>query len=120
VIVVEPPAQIATSEPALIGAFPLTVTVTRSLETHPSKEVPVTVYVVVVPFTKFTLGPVVALKNVAGDQVYVLAPDAVIATVPPVQTETSLATTGGKGLIVTVPEPAKLTQPVAVFVIITL
>ncbi len=46
-MVVELPAHICTSGPALIGAFADIVTVTASDAEHPS-EVPVTVYIVLI------------------------------------------------------------------------
>ena len=67
--VVDPPAHNVTSVPALIGALLRTETVTRSVEVHPTVEVPVTVYVRVEPGVKVTELPVVALKDVAGDHV---------------------------------------------------
>jgi hypothetical protein len=109
VIVIGVPTQVVKLTPALIGAEGVTVTVKGDDDVQPS-EVPVTVYVVVVPFTKFTLDPVVALKYVAGDQVYVVAPEAVKAIVPPVQIDTLVVPTTGIGLTVTV-EIAVFIQP---------
>jgi hypothetical protein len=62
-----------------------TVTVTVAVAVQPAALVPVTVYVVVTVGDAFTVGPEVALRPVAGDQLYVFAPLAVRFTLPPVQ-----------------------------------
>jgi hypothetical protein len=97
---VDDPLQIATSFPALIGAFGRTVTVAWSVDVHPNA-VPVIVYVVVVPGVNVTVAPVVPLKLVAGDHEYVVAPVAVNVAVAVAQIVASLTTTTGNGFTVT-------------------
>ena len=60
------------------GTFTITVTVADAL--HPAALVPITVYVVVVVGLAVTVAPVVALNPVAGDQPYVIPPEAVNET----------------------------------------
>jgi hypothetical protein len=84
----------------LIGALGRTVTVAWSVEVHPFV-VPVMVYVVVVPGVNVTVAPVAALRFVAGDHEYVVAPVAVNVAVAVEQIVTSATTTTGKGFTVT-------------------
>jgi hypothetical protein len=74
---------------------------------------PVTVYVIVVVGLAVTLLPVVPLRPVAGDQVYVVAPVAVRTVELPLHKEGELTDTTGVvlGGIVTVPIPVR--HPVA-------
>jgi len=102
VSVVEVPAQIATSDPALIVGIGLTVTVTFAVLLQPNEE-PVNVYVVVRVGVAVTLAPVVADKPVAGDQLYVVPPLPVSVVEVPAQIATSdPALIVGIGLTVTV------------------
>ncbi len=59
-----------------------------------------------------TLGPVVELNPVAGDQVYVVAPLAVSVVLPPLQTVPLVELTVGNGFTVTA-DVAVFTQPAA-------
>jgi hypothetical protein len=63
----------------------LTVTVTCAEEVQPLASVPVTVYVVVEDGLAETLAPVVLLRPVGGDHVYVFAPFAVNVVGCPLQ-----------------------------------
>ena len=65
-----------------------TVTVTCAVLVHPKAPVPVTVYVVVEFGDAVTVEPVVGLKPVVGDQVYVFIPLAVNVVLCPAQIET--------------------------------
>ena len=104
--------------------FGLTVTTTVADLVQPLAEVPVMVYVVVAVGQALTLAPVVALRAVAGVQVYVVAPEAVRVTQTPWQTVAGFGATVtvGEGLTITVavavPEPQG-PVPVTVYVVVT-
>jgi len=99
-----------------------TVTVTVCVLVHPA-EVPVTVYVVVEPGLAVTVAPVVALRPVPGDHVYVVPPLAVNDTLPPGQIvgAAGATVTVGVGLTVrtTVCVPLQpVVVPVTVYVVV--
>jgi hypothetical protein len=80
----------------------LTVTVEVAELLHPFTSVPVTVYVVVVVGSAITELPVVEERSVLGDQVYVVAPVAVIVVLNPEHIETEgLTVTTGSGFTTT-------------------
>lgn len=89
-----------------------TVTVDDVMELHPFA-VPVIVYTVVPPGEAVTEAPVVPLSPVAGDQVYVLAPDAFRVAEPPLQMVGELAVIVGLGVTVTVAVVALVQVPFA-------
>ena len=64
--------------------------------------VPVIVYVVVAVALQVTVAPVDALRPVAGDQLYVLPPDAVIPVDEPVQYDDETGVTVSTGSALTV------------------
>jgi hypothetical protein len=59
--------------------------------TQPDASVPVTVYVVVVEGVAIVIDPLVTVRSVAGDHVYVLAPDAVSVELVPLQKSVAVA-----------------------------
>ena len=63
----------------------LTFTATWSVAVHPAPVLPVTVYVIVEADELVTVAPEVALRDVLGDQEYVVAPDAVNEALEPIQ-----------------------------------
>ena len=81
---VDPEQIVADAGEILTVGTGLTVTKTVWVSVHPP-EVPVTVYVVVTVVVEITEAPVVALKAVAGAQVYVVAPEAVRVVEDPEQ-----------------------------------
>ena len=83
VSVAEAPAQIV-GEFTVTTGFGLTVTVDVVVPVHPDN-VPVIVYTVVAVGVAVTLAPVVEESPVAGDQAYVVAPEAVSAAEAPAQ-----------------------------------
>lgn len=86
----------------------LTVMVCVALVTHPL-EVPVTVYVLVVVVAEVTVAPVVAFNPVAGLQVYVVEPDAVIVVDEPLQMADEPTATDVNGTVMV--RVVVLTQP---------
>lgn len=89
---------------------------------HPAAVVPVMVYVVVAVGLAVTLEPVVALKPVAGDHVYVKAPDAVKVVLDPLQIVAGATVTSALAFTVMVDvvdetQPAALV-PVMVYVVV--
>jgi hypothetical protein len=82
---VDAPEQIATSVPALTVGNGFTVTVKVVVPLHPTPEVPVIVYVVVVVGLAVTDPPAVAERPVAGLQENAFAPEAVSTVLPPRQ-----------------------------------
>lgn len=74
-----------------------TLTVAVAVLVHPAALVPVTVYVIVLVGLAVTFAPVVALKPVDGDQVYVEAPEAVKLTDAPIQIFEVAGVTATKG-----------------------
>ena len=81
----EPPRQYDADNGVMLTVGEVfTVTVTLVVPVQPDV-VPVTVYMVVDAGLAVTVAPVVELRPVAGDQLYVVAPDAVRLTEPPVQ-----------------------------------
>ena len=99
------PKQIAgLTAVAVIVGIGLTVIVTVPVFTQPAALVPVIVYIVVLVALHVTVVPVVALSPAEGDQVYVAAPEAVIAVELPRQMDglTAVPVTTGKGLTVIV------------------
>jgi len=107
----------------VIEGIGLTVTVVVAVFVHPFTSVPVTVYVVVTVGFAVTLGMLVALSPVGGDQEYIEAPLAVRVTEDPKQMEgaTGVTATLGRFLTVTVTEavlvhPAALV-PVTIYVV---
>jgi hypothetical protein len=94
----------------------VTVTVTVVVDEQPDPSIPVTVYVVVVAGFAVTVAPVVALRPVAGLQVYVTAPEAVNVVEPPVQIVGFAGVTASDVLptfTVTVPVPVQPSGSVA-------
>jgi hypothetical protein len=83
--VVDAPAQIATSAPALTVGSGLTVTVTVVVPVQPTPLVPVTVYVVVAVGVAVGLAQLVQDRPVEGVQLKLLAPEAVRLVEPPIQ-----------------------------------
>jgi hypothetical protein len=98
-----------------------TVTVTCAVTVHP-KASPVTVYVIVEDGLAVTLAPVVELRFVAGDHVYVLAPLAVSVALCPMQmVGFGVTVTTGIGFTVTVTCAVAVhprTSPVTVYVVV--
>jgi hypothetical protein len=102
-----------TGFPALAVSEVCTLTVTCAVSEHPFASVTVTVYVVVAEGLATGLEPVVALKPVAGPQVYEVPPLALKVTLFPVQIVTLFpALALGNGFTVTVTE-ADAVQPAA-------
>src|SRR6185503_18247929 len=102
----------------------LTLTVTCVEAVHPLLSVPVTVYVVVEVGLAVTVEPDVALSPVAGDQTYVVAPEAVsVAVCCPAQIAGGGGTEitgGGLTFTVTCVEAVHplLSVPVTVYVVV--
>ena len=88
VSVVEVPVHIATDAPPLMVGKALTVTVFVPVLIHPLASVPVTVYIVVVVGLAVMPEPVVAVRPVDGDQLYVVPPPAVSVVEVPVHIAT--------------------------------
>ena len=107
---VVPPAQILSLPVILAVKEPPTVITAVEVLLQPDADVPVTVYVIVLPGLAVTLAPVVALKPVPGLHVYVDAPDATKLTLPLVQI------LADEGVIVTVGIGSTITISVVSFI----
>jgi len=126
IIPIVSPPQIAGDIPVIIiltvgKGFTVTVTFVESAQPDPS--VPTTVYVVVEPGVAVTFESVVALKPVAGLQLYVVAPLAVKPILLPWHTDGvgGVTVTVGVGLTVTVTvvESAHVPlEPTTVYVVV--
>jgi hypothetical protein len=109
-----PPEQkVAEEGEILTDGEAFTVTVTVEMPVQPPV-VPVTVYVVVLVGEAVTVAPVVALKPVAGDQLYVVAPLAVNTVLLPEQmvADEGDTLTVGEELTVTVTVVVPIHPPV--------